>query len=226
MRTLNTPHAAPRTILHALALPIAGVQLAAIVAMLADHAAIIFCNDQEAMRQVGRLAMPFFAIAAGVNVTRTRCTAEYARRLLLFAVVSQIPFAAAFGTAFATLNIGFTLLAGVGFSSWLHDRAGWPLLAPLVLTPWVDYGLAGVALVAVASYAPKSPRIAAAACLAVSTALNGPPFILATLIATILVYPAILFASGPHRAKWLKNALYAVYPAHLALFAIASSWGT
>ena len=154
------------------------LKIIAILAMLASHILIVFegrfSNDIQAfMFYSGRLSFPIFAfsVANGWNKTRNRFL--YALRILVMAIISQIPFAVCLkGVEFtniaktffsANLNIGFTFLLACGclliYS--LLKKIDFPILIALIcallpaiafeyLTPFhVDYGYRGVALILV-----------------------------------------------------------------------------
>lgn len=204
--------------------PVATLQLLAIAAMLVDHYGLVFADDALIARQIGRVAMPFFAIAAGLGAVRTRSPQRYMAQLLALGLVSQVPYAAAFHTT-TDLNIGFTLLSGVGVSAVIHGRAGWLALVPVVLFPWFDYGLAGVLLVVSASFANRRPWGSFVCCMAAGLILNAPIFAVATVSAIAVVWPGLALSSSGPRSAFSKFALYAIYPSHLALFALLSPSG-
>lgn len=76
----------------------------ALVSMVIDHAAVGLIEQSElasgaawslcgtAMRLVGRVAFPLFAFMIAEGAVHTRDRRWYALRLLLLAVISEIPF--------------------------------------------------------------------------------------------------------------------------------------
>ncbi len=92
----------------------------AIIAMIADHIALLATSSLPSellfvMRITGRFTMPIicYLIAEGFYHTRNR--GKYARRLLVFAVISQLPFNYFLtGTPFRIVpfNVLFCLLLG------------------------------------------------------------------------------------------------------------------
>lgn len=76
----------------------------ALVSMVIDHAAVGLIEQSElasgaawslcgtAMRLVGRVAFPLFAFMIAEGAAHTRDRRRYALRLLLLAVISEIPF--------------------------------------------------------------------------------------------------------------------------------------
>lgn len=71
------------------------IKLLACIFMVVDHIGIIFFPEVFELRIVGRLSMPLFAyaIARGFKSSYNRGTlADYKKRILVFAVFSQIPY--------------------------------------------------------------------------------------------------------------------------------------
>ena len=99
----------------------------ALVSMVIDHAAVGLIEQSElasgaawslcgtAMRLVGRVAFPLFAFMIAEGAAHTRDRRWYALRLLLLAVISEIPFDLVAGGTWlfpADQNTVFTLLLG------------------------------------------------------------------------------------------------------------------
>lgn len=83
------------------------LKLIACLTMIIDHIGVIFFPSMLIFRIIGRLSMPLFAysLAKGFKYSLEKGTIKkYFRNLLLFAIVSQVPY----GMLFGSLNIGFT----------------------------------------------------------------------------------------------------------------------
>lgn len=155
------------------------IKIIACVTMLIDHTAetlnivgiLPYGVLYEIMRSIGRIAFPLFCfqLALGVNYSKNRW--KYLLRLLLFAVISEIPFDfALFGgfswahqSVYVTLLLGFVCVAVMKWASGLSGKKAvggfiaWGLvtvfsaaLAETVLH--TDYGAAGVLAIAVMGF--------------------------------------------------------------------------
>ena len=103
-----------------------GLKLFAMAIMLIDHIAYSWNFDVTAMdvyllmRIIGRVAFPIFAFMIAMGARFTHDIRKYLLRLLVFALISEIPFDLAFGFAgpgkpveFTHQNVYFTLLFGL-----------------------------------------------------------------------------------------------------------------
>ncbi len=91
----------------------------AIIAMLIDHFAIAFIDDNTllyvVMRMIGRTTAPIMFFAAVEGYHHTKNFKKYLMRLFIFALISYLPFVFAFSNQFEPLrlNVIFTILLGV-----------------------------------------------------------------------------------------------------------------
>lgn len=137
----------------------------AIAAMLIDHTAAVMgglfpFSWYDPMRNVGRIAFPIFAYGIAQGCVYTHSARRYLGRLLLFAVLSEVPYQLALGQPlpprFATTNVFFTLFAGaaccqiVKFCKSKGRRWAWAAVVPvgaivlLCEMQHTDYGGFGV----------------------------------------------------------------------------------
>ncbi len=96
----------------------------AIIAMLIDHVGAtipIWIGDvqiNQFMRLIGRTTMPIMCYFIIEGYQKTRNVKKYALRLLVFAIISEIPYRLLFPTSGS--NVIFTLLAGL-CALWVYD---------------------------------------------------------------------------------------------------------
>lgn len=92
------------------------LKMLAIVTMLVDHTGAILFPDQMIFRYIGRIAFPIFVFLIAEGFCHTRNVRKYELRLLIFALVSEIPFDLAFQGRFLEFtyqNVFFTLFLGL-----------------------------------------------------------------------------------------------------------------
>ena len=141
----------------------AALRILALCFMLLDHLWASVVPGGMWMHELGRMAFPIFAFQAAEGLCRTHDAARYKKRLLLWALISELPFDLfVSGGAFFPFhqNVLFTLLLGVCCAQQLsafeqaaqtkaklrHAAAlcGYLLLSVLLLP---DYGWRGAVLV-------------------------------------------------------------------------------
>lgn len=204
--------------------------------MLIDHVGLILFPQSYILRIIGRVSMPMFAfcVAQGFYYSeKNGTTQKYAKNLLIFAAVSQIPYAAMVRSAYS-LNIGFTwllalclmkagtmirsrrLLAGVAIAA----IAGFSLITP------VSYGLYGVLYPSVFylflfRWNKGQYVFLAMAVLFALYAVLGGGVIQAFALAA---WPVLAAARRyDHKIKLPRSFFYCFYPAHIAVLLILRS---
>ena len=182
----------------------------------------VYLAYQIMRRIIGRLAFPVycFLLIEGFEMTRSRL--KYAGRLLLFALISEVPFDLAFhGEIFysAYQNVFFTLFIGV-MMIWLMEEIdkwcksqlprliGWAavFLAAAVLMEilYCDYGAHGaIAIALLYLFRKKKLDQIIAGCVAFLWEITAP-----------FAFLFIAFYNG-RRGMKLKYFFYIFYPAHL-----------
>lgn len=132
--------------------------------MFIDHVGAVLLPQLGWLRAVGRLAFPIFAFQIGEGYRHTSDLKRYMRRLLLFALISEIPFnlliSGSIGDTYHQ-NVLFTLLFGLiaisgiekgkgcqgAMKSWLNSVAV-PLLCIMAAGMLnTDYNWLGVVMV-------------------------------------------------------------------------------
>lgn len=141
------------------------LKLLAFLTMLIDHTGFLLFPDQIWLRCVGRIAFPIFAFQIAEGYLYTKNYKKYAKRLLLFSLISEIPFnLMVSGNLFYPYaqNVLFTLFLGL-FAIKLVDQIKQcdtfrEILKPLLLLTLIflfakyfsaDYGTSGIAMILV-----------------------------------------------------------------------------
>ena len=180
------------------------------------------------LRRIGRSAFPIFCFLLVEGAVHTRDIGKYARRLLAFALVSEIPFDLALRNYFpwwAHQNVFFTLLLGLLVIRVFRRSAGreWrgvlslgaaSLLAELGGT---DYGATGVLVIAL-MYLLRENRIAALAVSYILLASSGR-----IELCALPGFLALLLYNGK-RGRQPKYFFYWFYPVHLLALWILGNW--
>ena len=217
------------------------LKLAACITMLIDHigASCIeatygvayrtppqILQLDRVLRLIGRLAFPIFCFLAVEGFLHTHDVKKYVRRLLLFGLLSEVPFDLAFfRTPFApqhqnvywTLALGVLAMAGLKRFEKENGLPGWQGLvwaggcAALALASNTDYHAIGV-LIICTLYLTRADR--KRQCLA------GALLFLFELTAP-LAFVLVWFYNGQRGAcsPLQKKAFYWFYPVHLLVLA-------
>lgn len=219
------------------------LKLIAMLAMILDHAAYTFrfqfpvleeslfhlgtidVTPYYVMRAIGRIAFPIFCFLIAEGIAHTKDIRKYGMRLLILAVISELPFDMLLTHKWIFLgkqNVFFTLLLGVllvyvyenvktEWKKWLCMVA----VCVIAVTLKADYGLAGVLLI----FVMHIFRDKAGA----KTVLAYP--LLSNRLTPMAAFVPIFMYNGQRgfiRSKGLQYAFYFIYPLHmLALVGIS-----
>ena len=230
-----------------------GLHLLAMGLMLCDHICLALMPDRVWMTCVGRLAFPIFAFLVAEGFVRTRSRARYARRLLIFALVSEVPFdllAAGRPVYPFHQNVLWTFLIALGCMQLLEwakadsrPAARFVVSAGAVLGGFlagtafmVDYFGPGVWMVLVFYFFRGNgwrQRLGQLLCLLL---LNGWLLAGQTVLLDGLALPIQAFAvlalpfiwlyrgrQGPH-GRTVRWLFYGFYPAHLLVLTAAAAF--
>ena len=162
------------------------LKLLACIAMLVDHSAFVFESQLTAVspwlylgcRVFGRLAFPLFAFGIAEGAAHTSSPKKYITRMIVFALIAQIPYSLMLGTKYASatftllghtvpvyysLSVMFTLLLGLIACLGLEaNKPFWTAFAIGVAyildrSVGIDYGFLGVMLI-IALYLARNSK--------------------------------------------------------------------
>ncbi len=226
----------------------AALKWIAVITMLIDHFAIaVFISMRiphgkmdiyNTLRSIGRIAFPIFIFLLCEGFRHTKNIKKYLLRLLIFALVSEIPFdLAVYGKiwSYRTQNVFFTLFLGLAAITLCRKIKHYLETSPDITYEYADmfyriiftiivaltaifaellktdYGPVGILAIISASLFPLYPKISMIPCctaLLLSGKLEKWAF---------LALIPIFFYNGK-RGRQFKYFFYAVYPLHLLIF--------
>lgn len=218
------------------------LKLIAVCTMFIDHMGDTLFPGVMWLRCIGRVAFPIFCFLTAEGCVHTHDRKKYALRLLVFALLSEIPFNLMTGRAVWNpydQNVLWTLLAGAAVC-WLMDGALKRRTAPafvltgaaMVAAFWLlevfgtDYGGWGMLLVAMFYGVHRAPygqaaKMAAQAvglaffCFGVMGGVSTELWALAALV-PIWLYSGQRGVS--HKA--VQYGFYAFYPVHILILSL------
>lgn len=93
-----------------------GLKILALILMITDHIGAVLLPQYRILRYIGRLSFPIYCFMITEGMLHTSSIYKYAGRILVFALVSEVPFdLAIFGKMVEPRdqNVYFTLLIGL-----------------------------------------------------------------------------------------------------------------
>lgn len=218
-------------------IPQEGLKLIACVTMLIDHIGAVLVPHMG-LRIIGRLAFPIYCFLLAEGVAHTRNPKKYGIRLLIGALLSELPFDLLF---FGRLtlehqSVMVTLLLGFLMAVWAKKRG--KILLPFAVCFFAaellgtDYGGIGVALVGLFVVSDGKPhkfliRLIGVAVLMllmgsveVTVGVVRVPIQMFAVLAMIPIY----FYSGRKVTAnpWIQRVFYLFYPVHLTVLLIVT----
>lgn len=193
------------------------IKVIAVISMFIDHIGYGLFPELYFLRVVGRLAFPIFAYGIAIGYINTRNLRRYMLRLLLFAIVSQIPY---IFFSPGDLNIMFTLLLGL-CAIYFMDNNKYMLLPLVVIVCFIapiDYGVYGVSVIVLFyqfRYSLKLTIISQVTATLAFAFLTNSPIQLFCILSLVLILK-----------KWKLNMVlskyffYIFYPAHIAVITL------
>ncbi len=205
-------------------------KLIALAAMLADHIGVAFFHDSVWLRIVGRIAFPLFAFFIAEGYKHTRSRPKYIFMLLIFAVISQVPYYLFFKTF--SLNTLFTFLFSILLIYLIENMRKNKInifyfvtanifIAMLFTINLISYGIFGVYF-AVVFYFIKNTNIKLLGFSALNILIALPQiifqpnnFLSYLQLFGLLALPLLLLYNGRKGKFNLKYLFYIFYPTHL-----------
>ncbi len=204
------------------------LKIIAVITMLIDHSGYLIFGEFSFMNYIGRLAFPIFAFLITEGYLHTSNLKKYFFRLLIFAIISQIPFMLLFPSNDFSLNILFTLALGL-LSLTLYDKVKnkyigfiFVILCSVVAQfLHFDYGWFGIAIIFI-FYILKKQKSYMNMFFAFTTFINyiyyfaktlRTEYLLIFLFCTLSLIPINLY--NGKKGKNIKYFLYIFYPLHL-----------
>ena len=210
------------------------LKVIAMLSMVTDHCAYYLLNESsvayEVMRCFGRIAFPVFAFLVAEGFAHTRNRMRYFLSLLLFAVISEVPWYLLNGTD-GTHNVMFTLALGVAalaaFERLREHRVlcccSMLLMAWLAAWSGADYEWRGVLVITV-FYLLGMVKKTPVTLRRMLQLLFAFPLMMHYGITGALLACAVIFlydgTRGFIHGNVVKYCFYAFYPAHLFLLCI------
>lgn len=205
------------------------LKIIAVLSMITDHCAYYLLDEgsvaYEVMRCFGRIAFPVFAFLVAEGFAHTRNRMRYFLSLLLFAVISEVPWYLLNG-ADGTHNVMFTLALGVAALAVFErlQKHGALAIAAILLVALsaeisgLDYGWHGIVEILVFHLFRSKKYCQSTRLLQLAFAF---PFmshygIIGALLACFIIF---LYngTRGIIHGKVAKYGFYAIYPVHLII---------
>lgn len=205
------------------------LKIIAVLSMVTDHCAYYLLDGNtwayEVMRCFGRVAFPVFAFLVAEGFAHTRNRMRYFLSLLLFAVISEVPWYLLNG-ADGTHNVMFTLALGVAALAVFErlQKHGALAIAAILLVALsaeisgLDYGWHGIVEILVSHLFRSKKYCQSTRLLQLAFAF---PFmshygIIGALLACFIIF---LYngTRGIIHGKVAKYGFYAIYPVHLII---------
>ncbi|MFB8373444.1 TraX family protein [Paenibacillus taichungensis] len=201
------------------------MQWIAMITMLIDHIGAVFYPQVGELRIIGRIAFPIYAFAVYIGYKHTRNVQKYIWRLFWIAVISQLPFMAAFNHF--SLNVVWTLWSALLVLLVLDKLPVRLLGIPIVVVvglfmemTHMDYGMYGLLLVLLFRYFQGPVLVMAHLLLNVLYIyLHSSSIQMYSVIATIGIAIA-QYSNAGFRLKGPRWIWRYFYPAHLAVIAL------
>lgn len=214
------------------------LKLIAIITMLFDHSGYLIYGHLSWMNFVGRIAFPIFAFQISEGYIHTHNLKKYFVRLIIFALISQIPYAW-FGYCFfskMSLNIIFTLILGllsISIYEFIISKGKLlGIIIVLIIAVFADifgfdYGFYGVFIIFL-FYLYRNNKLSMNIAITILTFIYYTPYFMASnfkinyiglFICSLIPLIFINLYNG-QKGKDHKMLFYIFYPVHLLVLCL------
>lgn len=206
------------------------LKLIALLTMIIDHVGAIFFTYEPNFRIIGRIAFPIYCFLLIEGYFHTRDVKKYSIRLLIFALVSEIPFDYAFfgGLNNTHQNIFFTLFLGLMA---VHAMEIYSMKKPLIsfgglliaifLSEFLrtDYGILGILYILAFYSLRKLDGMYKVILMVILISMLNVLLSGGLQFYSVLAIPFIAVYNGNPgvRNNFMKYGFYAAYPLHLLI---------
>ncbi len=206
------------------------LKIIALLTMIIDHYGAIFHPNIIIYRIIGRLAFPIYCFLLVEGYTHTSNIKKYTTRILIFALISEIPFDLAFfgEIGFVHQNIFFTLFIGLAAIYLIENKdekykfdktlviVAATVLATILRTDYQFIGIVYILSFYFTRNLPKTKRFSTIALIMILTNLSAGWLQQFSVLALIAVY---FYNNQPGvKNKLLQIGFYIAYPLHLLIF--------
>lgn len=209
------------------------LKIIAVICMLCDHFGDAIIKPFSFFNVIGRIAFPIFAFQITEGYIHTKDLKKYFKRLIIFAIISQIPFMLFLSTFTSpfTLNIFFTLLLGL-LSIYIYNKIPNKFLSivvGIIISIFaeiinVDYGAWGVIIIMI-FYIFKDKKVIMSLLYILSCFIKYLPnllkynfhyiYLLLLFGTTFSIF--FIIAYNGKQGKKIKYFLYIFYPLHMLI---------
>jgi hypothetical protein len=196
------------------------LKIIAYFTMLVDHIGQVYFPDNIIFSIFGRLAFPLFAWGIAKGLKRTSNFKLYALRLMLLAVISQLPYYFLFHNYY--LNVCFTLLDGLLILKLSELKISIWLKLPIISALFIlsdamslEYGMYGITTIILFYFFGTKYYLISLQVIVTIVGIsiyNFNPIQLYALLATFFI---IFFERYDFKIN--RAFQYSFYPAHLTL---------
>lgn len=215
------------------------LKIIAMLTMLVDHIGVILYPDIDALRYIGRIAMPIFAFMIAEGVTHTKDRIRYLLMIFALGIGCQIAYLVAEQSLYQNILITFSLSIILIYSidNFAHDKSIVNAISVILAVFFVaflcigmpkinsdfyiDYGLFGVILPVVIYFVKgKWHKLLFATIMLLPIVLELGDFQIYSLNAI----PLLALYNGQRGKLRLKYMFYIFYPLHLGILYLISMY--